>query len=142
MLCLASSVTRDQDDATDGLAVDLRDVVLEEAVVAVRAGEPELLVLIQGTDREHDRSDGFPALHDAVQHRPLHSGVVGHIVDPRREVVLESGIAASKIFGKRGLFGRHDEVLSFGIEPVNALSALLSTAQTQSATREKPSPDA
>src|SRR5258708_37477957 len=63
VLGLPGGVTGDQNDTADGLTVDFGDVVLEEAVVAVGAGEPELLVLIQRADGEHDRPDGFPALH-------------------------------------------------------------------------------
>ena len=47
MLGLADGVTGDQDHAANRLTVDLGDVVLEEAVVAARPGELELLVLVQ-----------------------------------------------------------------------------------------------
>ena len=50
VLGLPGGVTGDQDDTADGLTVDLSDVVLEEAVVAVGAGELELLVVIQRAD--------------------------------------------------------------------------------------------
>ena len=54
MLGLPGGVTGDQDDTADGLTVDLSDVVLEEAVVAVRASELVLLAVIQRADSEHD----------------------------------------------------------------------------------------
>ena len=50
MLGLPGGVTRDQDDTANGLTVDLGDVVLEEAVIAVGAGELEFLVLVQRAD--------------------------------------------------------------------------------------------
>ena len=46
VLRLAGGVTGNQDDTANGFTVDLGDVVLEEPVVAVRAGELELLVLV------------------------------------------------------------------------------------------------
>src|SRR5262245_9634367 len=55
MLGLPSGVTGDQDNAANGLAVDPCDVVLEEAVDAVGAGETELLV--RTSPRGHDRDD-------------------------------------------------------------------------------------
>jgi len=54
VLGLPGGVTGDQDDTADGLTVDFSDVVLEKAVVAVGAGELELLTLIHRADSEHD----------------------------------------------------------------------------------------
>src|SRR5438552_3541102 len=54
VLGLPGGVIGDQHDTADRLAVDLSDVVLEEAVVAVRASELVLLAVIQRADSEHD----------------------------------------------------------------------------------------
>src|SRR5258707_5087907 len=54
MLGLPGGVASDQDDTANGLTVDLGDVVLEEAVVAVGAGELEFLVLVERANSEHD----------------------------------------------------------------------------------------
>jgi hypothetical protein len=54
VLGLPGGVAGDQDDTADGLAADLSDVVLEEAVIAIRPSELVLLAVIQRTDGEHD----------------------------------------------------------------------------------------
>ena len=108
VLGLPGGVTGDQDDTADGLTVDLSNVVLEEAVVAVGAGELVLLAVIQRADSDHHGPDGVRALHGAVQHRSLHGGVVGHVVQPRRVVVFESRIPVTKILGEHVAFGRHN----------------------------------
>src|SRR5215510_13466249 len=59
---LPGRVPGDQDGAAEGLAADLRDVDLEEAVLAVGAGELELLVVIQRADADQDRADVLRAL--------------------------------------------------------------------------------
>src|SRR6266481_578427 len=51
VLGLPGGVIGDEHDTADRLAVDLSDVVLEEAVVAVRASELVLLAVIQRADR-------------------------------------------------------------------------------------------
>ncbi len=50
MLGLSGAVAGDENHTTNRLTVDLGDVVLEEAVVAVGAGELEFLVLVQRAD--------------------------------------------------------------------------------------------
>src|SRR6266550_4332082 len=53
VLGLPGGVIGDQDDTADRLAVDLSYVVLEEAVVTVRASELVLLAVIQRADSDH-----------------------------------------------------------------------------------------
>jgi len=53
-LGLPGGVAGDQDDTADGLAADLSDVVLEEAVVAVGASELVLLAVIHRADGDDD----------------------------------------------------------------------------------------
>jgi hypothetical protein len=47
VLRLSGGVTGDQDHTTNGLTVNLGNVVFDEPVVAVGTGELELLVLVQ-----------------------------------------------------------------------------------------------
>ena len=54
VLRLPGVVAGDEDDTADGLAADLSDVVLEEAVVGVGAGVLVLLAVIQRADGDHD----------------------------------------------------------------------------------------
>jgi hypothetical protein len=55
MLRLPGGVAGDQDDVADLPATaDLGGVVLQEAVLAVRAGEVELLGVIEPADGGHD----------------------------------------------------------------------------------------
>jgi len=67
VLGLTGSVTPDHDGAADRLAADMSCVVLEPAVVAVGAGEVELLVLVQRADRADDCSNRVWAERRAVQ---------------------------------------------------------------------------
>src|SRR6266550_3248550 len=53
VLGLPGGVIGDEHHTADGLAVDLSDVVLEEAVVTVRASELVLLAVIQRADSDH-----------------------------------------------------------------------------------------
>jgi hypothetical protein len=53
-LGLPGGVEGDQDDDEEGLAVDGRGVVLEEAVVAAGAGVVEVLELIEFAGGDHD----------------------------------------------------------------------------------------
>src|SRR5262245_49607922 len=55
-LGLPGGVAGDRDDDAEGLAFDLRGVVLEEAVVAVVAGEAEVLELMFCSASERRRS--------------------------------------------------------------------------------------
>jgi hypothetical protein len=50
VLRLAGGVARDEDDVAKRLAADPGGVVLDEAVLAARAGEDELLVVIERPD--------------------------------------------------------------------------------------------
>jgi hypothetical protein len=59
-------------------------VVLEEAVLAVGAGEVELLGVIERVDVGHNEMDGLGALDDAVHGRALDGDVVGQAVQPDR----------------------------------------------------------
>lgn len=59
-----------------------------------RAGEVELLVIIERADVGHDGADGFGALHDAVHRRALDSDVVGQAVHPDRLIVSALYFAA------------------------------------------------
>src|SRR5262249_47578207 len=68
--------------------MDSSGVVLEEAVVAVRASEVELLGVIELADIGHDRTDGLGALHDAVHRRALDGDVVSQAVQPDRTVLV------------------------------------------------------
>src|SRR5215470_2916463 len=54
VLGLPGVVADDQDNTADGLAADLSDVVLEEAVLATGAGKLVLLAVIQRADGDHD----------------------------------------------------------------------------------------
>jgi hypothetical protein len=54
VLGLPGVVAGHQDDTADGLAADLSDVVLEEALLAAGAGELVLLAVIQRADGDHD----------------------------------------------------------------------------------------
>jgi hypothetical protein len=54
MLRLPGGVASDQDDVTELLAADPGRVVLQEAVLAVRGGEIELLVVVERADVGHD----------------------------------------------------------------------------------------
>ena len=62
-------------------------VVLDPAVLAVRANGVELLVVIQFADRHHHGPHRVRALHEAVHHRALQRHVVGQVVQPRWEVM-------------------------------------------------------
>jgi len=84
VLGLPGGVRGDQDGAAGGLAAGPSGVVLEEAIVAVGAGEVELLVLVERADRAHDGPHGLGALGGAVQQRALDGDVVGQVVQPRR----------------------------------------------------------
>src|SRR5262245_33641280 len=86
VLGLPGSVAADRDDNAGGLAADLTGVVLEEAVIAVIAGEAELLVLIQLAGGDHDRTDGLRALRDPLHRRALPGDVVGQVVQPPRVI--------------------------------------------------------
>jgi hypothetical protein len=66
-----AAFARDEDDAADGLAADLSGVVLEETVVASRAGEVDCLVLIERADGADNLAD------DATVEGSLRRGVVG-----------------------------------------------------------------
>ena len=68
---LPSSVPGNEHETADRLALHLRGVVLDSAVVAERAREVEGLVGIQRADRPDDCPDGVPALCGAVQKRAL-----------------------------------------------------------------------
>jgi hypothetical protein len=54
VLGLPGGVAGDEDYTADGLVADPSDAVLEEAVVAVGAGELVLLAVIQRADGDHD----------------------------------------------------------------------------------------
>src|SRR5262245_6185875 len=108
MLGLPGGVAGDGDDDFERLALDLRGVVLEEAVVAVVAGEVEVLELIQLSGLDHDGTDGFRAVCGAVHGRGVQGDIVGQVVQPLGVVVLDphisgptgapaSGIAASRM---------------------------------------------
>src|SRR5215831_14465834 len=71
VLRLPRSVAGDQDDVADRLAADACRVVLEEAVLAVWAGEAEFLALVQRADIDEEASHCLGALHRAVHHRAL-----------------------------------------------------------------------
>src|SRR5215467_4576475 len=66
VLRLPSVVSGDDDDVPERLAVDPRGVVLEEALVAVRTGEVELLAVIQRTNVEQQGPHCLDSLHGAV----------------------------------------------------------------------------
>src|SRR5262245_31545837 len=58
VLGLPGGVALDEDNAADGLATNLGDVVFEEVVVAAGADELVLLAVIQRADGDHDGPDG------------------------------------------------------------------------------------
>ena len=66
-----------------------RDVVLDEAVLAARAGEVEVLAVIELGDGADDGADGVGPT-GAVEHRPLQGDVAGQRVDSRRVVARET----------------------------------------------------
>ena len=66
VLRLSGGVSGDEDDTANGLTVNLGNVMFDEPVVPEGTGERELLMLVQRTDRKHDRSDSICALHGAV----------------------------------------------------------------------------
>src|ERR1700759_1196940 len=67
-------------DAADRCAPHHRRVVLDEAVVSVRADEVELLVLVERPRKAKDRPDRLGSLSDPGQHRSLDRHVVGEVV--------------------------------------------------------------
>src|SRR6516165_12520753 len=70
VLRLPGGVAGDQDDIADLPApADLGRVVLQEAVLAIRAGEGEVLGDVERADGGHDGPDGLGALSDAVHRR-------------------------------------------------------------------------
>jgi hypothetical protein len=81
-----AAFVRDQDDIAERLAADPRRVVLEEAAFAVRAGEVELLAVVESADVGDNRPDGLRAVRDTFIAEPS-SDVVGQAVHPDRLVV-------------------------------------------------------
>src|SRR5262245_27242421 len=66
VLGLPGGVALDRDHNGGGLALDRSGVLLDEAVVAVVAGEAELLALIDLAGRQHDGADGLRPLRHAL----------------------------------------------------------------------------
>jgi hypothetical protein len=64
VLRLPGGVAGDQHDVAELLIADPGGVVLEEAILAVRAGEVELLGVLQRADVGHDGTDRLGALRD------------------------------------------------------------------------------
>src|SRR6266568_1400156 len=114
---LPGGVAGNQDDRADGLAADLSGVVLEEAVVAVGAGEVELPVLIQLANVDHDCPDGLRALHGAVQRRALEGDVVGQVVMPCLPRSPAAGQMLVVLPHGRAWRGRVAPVTSLGVYP-------------------------
>ena len=83
-----------------------RDVVLDEAVLAARAGEVEVLAVIELADGADDGADGVRALQGAVEHRPLQGDVAGQRVDPRRVVAREAAGRIAPAEVRRNTVGR------------------------------------
>ena len=104
VLSLAGGVAGDHGVVADDLAGDPGGVVLEETVLAVGAGEVELLHVIERADSDEHGPRCLGALHGAVDHRALQGDVVGQVVQPGRVVVGEGGIAAAQI-RRRGFLG-------------------------------------
>jgi hypothetical protein len=94
-LRLPGGVAGNQGDVADRLAADPGGVVLEPAVLALRAGESELLVVIERADGHQHGPHGLRAPHEAVHRRALQSYVVGQVIQPLRVVIgeLRVGIA-------------------------------------------------
>src|SRR5271169_792374 len=121
VLRLPGGVAADQDNVADlPTTADLGRVVLQEAVLAVRAGEVELLGVIERADAGHDGTDGLGALHDAVHRRALYGDVAGQAVQPDRMVVggrdadaVEAGdICRRASLGERFALNGHERFLS------------------------------
>ena len=93
VLGLPGGVAGDGDDDFERLALDLRGIVLEEAVVAVVASEVEVLELIQLSGLDHDGTDGFRAVRGAVHRRGLQGNLVGQVVQPLGVVVPDPHIS-------------------------------------------------
>src|SRR5262249_53216213 len=115
-------VAHDQDDVAERFAADPGRVVLEEAGFAVRAGEVELLAVVESADVGDDRPDGLGAVCDTVHRRTLDGGVVGQAVYPDRLVVggrHADAVETSDQRGRSPLGGRlalrgHGEFLLVG----------------------------
>ena len=69
MLGLTGGAAGNRDDNAGGLAVDLRGVVLKEAVVTVGAGVVEVLELVEFLGGDRDGTNRLRALHDAFYRR-------------------------------------------------------------------------
>src|SRR5262249_5578575 len=91
VLGLPGGVSSDQNDTADRLAADHGRVVLEETVVAHGADEVELLGLIERADGDQNRAGGLGTTGDAIHRRAFDGDVIRQIVEPRREVVGETG---------------------------------------------------
>jgi hypothetical protein len=78
--------------------LNLTGVLFQKALVAVVAGELELLVLVELAGVEHECSDALRAVEDALHGRALTGDVGGELVEPPRIIggVLATGIAASE----------------------------------------------
>src|SRR5580704_5585678 len=94
---LPGGVAFDYRDVADRLAADAGGVVLEPAVLAVWAGEVELLVVIEPANGNQYGSYRLRTLDEAVHRRAFQGDVVGQVVQPRRIVIgeLRLWIAAS-----------------------------------------------
>src|SRR4051794_15149767 len=82
VLCLPFRVPRYRDHNARGLTEDSTGVLLDEALLAVVAGELKLLVLVQLAGVEHEFSDALCAVQNTLHRRTLARRVLGQIVQP------------------------------------------------------------